>query len=465
MKKLIIIIALLFLPENSYAGVGKQMEKLWKGLGAESSTNATGFYMGQHSGNFSAGSMYWARPKKNRPLITVNMPNFEFDTKCFNSGVASFGGLDFISGPELKQKLTGMVQQTGMMFVYLGISSVSPVLSETLQEVYSKLQELGGLLADECTATKQIMAMTGDSLVQKGAMSQDMYTKLQTKLGLKGGLSKVYKDFPKGSGDALDKIADSTQNEKGVSKYQLVDLNIAWDALKNFSDEKNEVKEMLMTLSGTIIIKKNAKDKDGAPDIRYISSTVTDAAMLNSILKGDGSFRKLSCDKDKNKCLDVKSKDEYISIEDSLIQKVVNEFGEYKASIEEDRDIKKSSQALLAKTGMPLFKTYEVMYRYTNGNPDPQMSLISEIAATKILTNYLSDSLTTVTEAANNLQVAATEELKAFKDSLYKAQQMVNQYELENAANYKTQLAIIERGERIEGYINKSTSNTAKLNS
>ena len=465
MKILIIIFTLLILPIKSYAGPGKQMEKLWKSLGAESATNATGFYTGQHSGSFSAGSMYWARPKKNRPLVTVNMPNFEFDTKCFNSGVASFGGFDFISGPELKQKLTGMVQQAGMMFVYLGISSVSPVLSETLQEVYSKLQELGGLLADECTATKQIMAMAGDSLAQKGAISQDMYTKLQTKLGLKGGLSKVYQDFPKGSGKALDEIADSTKNEKGVSKYQLVDINIAWDALRNFSNESTDVKEMLMTLSGTIIIKKNPKDADGMPDIRYISSTVTDAAMVNAMLKGDGSFRKLFCKKGEEKCIQIQNKDEYISRDDSLIQKVINEFVEYKGSIEEDRDIKQNSQVLLAKTGMPLYKMYETMYKYTNGNPDPQMSLISEIAATKILTNYLSDSLSQMTEAANNLQIAATEELKAFKDSLYKSQQIVNQYELENAANYKTQLAIIERGERIESHINKTTSNTAKLNS
>ena len=292
-----LILASTLLSATALASVQNDLAKVWTSLGGESVSNGAHYYNGQKAGHYTMGSMYFARQKKNRPLISVNMPEIDFDKSCYSQGVLNFGGMSFISGDELKNKMTSISQQAGLMFVYLGISSISPVIGETLQEVYSKLQELGGFLADECQAAKQIVSFAGDTMSQHSEMAKDIFSKTTHAQGKGKDLSSAYRQFPSGKSAALKSAAEKDES------FILEDVNLAWKAIDKLKIESKEVKELMMTMSGTVIIKAPSNDS-GMPTFQYISSAVTSPVNLEALLKGNKDMRVLTCG-ESDKCLAV----------------------------------------------------------------------------------------------------------------------------------------------------------------
>jgi conjugative transfer pilus assembly protein TraH len=91
-----------------------------------------------------------------------------------------------------------------------------------------------------------------------------------------------------------------------------------------------------------------------------------------------------------------------------------------------------------------------VIYQYTNANPEYEQGVFVEIVAWNILYNYLSDTLKQVTEAANNLQIAASTQLNEFKQSLIQTQKMLTDLEMKDLSRYEMQLFLINRAESYE---------------
>lgn len=428
--------------------IANELGNIWTSLGGQSVSNAPNYYKGQKAGHYTMGSMYFARPKKNRPLVSVTYPEFDFDNSCYSQGVLNFGGASFISGEELKNKLNSIAQQSGMMFAYLGLSSISPVFSEALQEVYSKLQELGGFLADECQAAKQIVSFAGDKLSQHSEKAKDIFTKMRLNKGENNDLSNLYKQFPSGKSEALKEAAEKDET------LIIEDVNLAWKALSKLKITNNEIKEFMMTVSGTIIIKAPENDTR-PPKFQYISSKVTSPSLLDALLKGKQSIKIISCydhnnHPDHNKCLIVSEKNKFLEEKDSFEKKVLDFFDLIKEALVEDKELRDDAKHFLANAGIPAYAIYEKLYQYTSGNPEYEQGVLVEIVAWNILYNYLHDMLSEVNEAANNLQISASSELKEFKESLRSAQKLLAEHEMKDLSRYKLQLFMVKRAESME---------------
>ena len=90
------------------------------------------------------------------------------------------------------------------------------------------------------------------------------------------------------------------------------------------------------------------------------------------------------------------------------------------------------------------------MYQYTNANPEYEQGVFIELVAWNILYNYLSDTLKQVTEATNNLKLAAAPQIAEFKASLIRTQKMLNDLEMKDLSRYKMQIFLINRAENYE---------------
>ena len=99
---------------------------------------------------------------------------------------------------------------------------------------------------------------------------------------------------------------------------------------------------------------------------------------------------------------------------------------------------------------MPSYAIYDLLYQFTNGNPEYEEGIFIEVVAWNLLYNYLSDLLKEVNEAANNLQIAASDELKEFRASLRSSQEMLANHEMNEHARYKLQLFMVKRAEHME---------------
>ena len=456
MKKVInLLIVLSLISSITKASVQNDLSKVWNGLGGESITNDAHFYKGQKAGHYTMGSMYFARQKKNRPLISVNPPEIDMDKSCYNQGVLNFGAISFISGDELKNKLTSISQQAGLMFAYLGISSISPVIGETLQEVYSKLQELGGFLADECQVAKQIVSLTGDKLSQHSEQAKDIFSKMHLSQGKDKDLSSSYKKFPEGKSGALNDAA--AKDERLI----LEDVNLAWRAIDKLKIDSQELKELMMTISGTVIIKA-AKNDGGMPTFQYISSTVTSPSVLEALLKGGKDMKMIGCS-ESSKCLDVNEQNKFIEEANSFDRRVTKYLDLIQDALKEDKELEISAKKFLANAGLPAYAIYDVLYQFTNGNPEYEQGIFVEVIAWNILYNYLSDMLREVNEAANNLQISASDELKEFKESIRAAQHLLANHEMKDISRYKLQLFLVKRAESMEDSIANEVSEAMNM--
>ncbi|MEQ9115665.1 MAG: conjugal transfer protein TraH [Rickettsiales bacterium] len=459
-KKLIIFITAINLALPSYAGGFKDVGKLWNKSGKLNfaSTNSPTYYKGQRAGHYTMGSMYFAREKKNRPLINVRFPEIDFDKSCYSQGVLNFGGMSFISGKELMSKLQGIVSQAGMMFVYNGISSISPVIGETLQEVYSKLQEVGGFLADECQAAKALNGMIGDVFTGHSSLAQSISSRFGQSKGEKSDLSSAYKDYPRGRKETLEKAAQKDES------LILEDINLAWKALDKLGKDK-DIKEFMMSVSGTIIIHAPKSDEQ-QPEFQYISPNITSPDMLKTLLKGGNDLPILKCGESK-KCLHVLDDKKTIDRKESFEFKVTEYFEKFRAAIQADEEIAEGSDVhnFLSSSGLPVYKIYDVIYQYTHSNPEYEQGVFVEVVAWNILYNYLSDTLKEVTEAANNLKIAAGPQLKEFRESLLHAQKMLTDLEMKDLNRYKMQLFLVNRAENYEKSIAQEISKLYSMRS
>jgi conjugative transfer pilus assembly protein TraH len=444
MHKYLFLVLILF-SQQSFAGAYKDFGALWNKSGGSSATTSPQYYKGQKAGHYTMGSMYFAREKKNRPLMSVRFPEFEFDKSCYAQGVLNFGGVSFISGEELMNKLQTIVTQAGMMYVYQGISSISPVIGETLQEVYSKLQEVGGFLSDECQAARTVNGIIGDAFTQHSSIAQNIATRFGQNTGDKKDLSSSYKDYPKGKKEALEKASSIDDS------LLLEDINLAWKALEKLGSQDKDLKEFMMSVSGTIII--HAAEDNKQPEFQYISSNITSPNLLKALLKGGDDLPIIKCINDNSKCLQVESASRNIEKKDSFEYKVSEYFVKFKDAIENDEDISERNSdvhSFLSSSGLPVYKIYDVLYQYTNSNPQYEQGVFVEIVAWNILYNYLSDTLKQVTEAANNLKIAAAPQLQEFKSSLIRTQKMLTDLEMKDISRYKMQLFLINRAEHFE---------------
>ena len=455
-EKLLIIISLSLLfgilqSNEARADVYKGASSLWNSLGGKSVSTGADIYRTQSGGHVTLGSVYLTNTQKHRPIISVNHPEISLKSPCVGSSVINLGGLSHISGEELKNKAQTIIQSAGLGFVYLGLSSVSPVLSETLQEVFSKIQEMGGFLNDECNTGMAIANFAKDKVAEhfSGKQRQIVDHEMSSK-GDKTDLSSVYKKMPKGSGEKIEEIAKKNPEKR------LVNVNLAWDSLKKLGTD-TKTKNLMMTLSGTIIIHENKNNKDGEPVIQYIAPKIVNPELLEALLKGSKDIKILGCS-DNEKCLKVKEDSEKLGAEDGFEYRVAQYFKKFGNALEEDKDLDSETQNFLAKSSMPVFMMYDGLWLKTDGHPEVEAGILIEITAWNILYHYLTDLINESIDAANNYTIGAITELSQYKESLLKTREMLNNHQLRDNNRHKLQVMLVSRSEHMNKVMNEETT-------
>lgn len=195
-------------------------------------------------------------------------------------------------------------------------------------------------------------------------MAKNIYAKMNLSHGKNNDLSSSYRDFPNDKKNLLEKAAEKDE------RMLLENVNLAWKSLEKLkmnNADSRELKELMMTISGTIIITSNG---NGMPNYQYISSKVTNPSLLEALTKGNRNMKVLQCNGDNTKCLKVSENDKYIRQEDRFEERVVGFLNKIRTALEEDKELEENEQHFLANSGLPAYTIYEKLYQYTNGNPE-----------------------------------------------------------------------------------------------
>ena len=290
--KLILIITIF----GSHVTFGSGIEKLMKYAspdGTMSNVNKGAIINDQLGGYMTGGSVILRgpRPKTLQPL-TIQTPKFAFNA-CTGSADFRFGGLSYISAKEFTQFFKNTATAAGSYAVKMFIKSACPQCEDIMSYLETVARDINGMMMDQCSMGEAI----------GGGIYNALSSGNQQKCLMQGNIDKSSKDMY----EATDKCKNNpdrygTKGEEDELKSLLGnEFNLVWKALGKGSGGDLDFKELIMSVSGTIIGRKI----DGSFHFSNRPSLVLNNDLLEQYIgvhKKAGKVKLYKCDENK-KCL------------------------------------------------------------------------------------------------------------------------------------------------------------------
>lgn len=229
------------------ANVGTEMQTWFDSMSGFTNTTPPSSYKGQTLNGYSAGGFYARTPVKTYQLGSMTPPSL--DIGC--------GGIDLTAGAFSfinKQALIGLFQNIGTSLSYaflLAIQSSMPDMANLFKNLQDVANKVNAMQVNSCQMTKGIPFVEGADL-------SDNMSKVFTHIA--GEKTNIFSD----AFDSLKKLATDPIGRKQVADAesaahpQNANLfspgNVVWEALKNVQGLDDQDRQLLMSLTGTIII-------------------------------------------------------------------------------------------------------------------------------------------------------------------------------------------------------------------
>ena len=283
-----LILSLLLASSTSSADVGDDMRDLFDTLGAYGNVSAPRMISSQTRNVASFGSLYYRAPRRTYNVASVTYPSWR--AGC--GGIDVYGGsFSFINKEQFVQYLRNIASNSVGLAFKMALSSISPELSKTLEDLQKSTEALNRFNLDSCEAAQALVkgdvgtAMLGGetSCRNLGTFLNNFSDGAEARLmcSSQSDVNKVKKAVQKDSGDAA-----------AAAPIEFTDGNMAWRILEDIGGLDDDFREVLMSMTGTYIFAPAA----GGP--RYVPPTIVGTKDLLA-----GPLRLLKCsDSD---CTDV----------------------------------------------------------------------------------------------------------------------------------------------------------------
>jgi hypothetical protein len=287
------LIIVAFGSHTSFASGIDKLMKYAAPLGSMSNVNKAAIINDQQGGYMTGGSVILRapRPKTLQPL-TIQTPKFAYDA-CTGSADFRFGGLSYISSREFTQFFKNMGTAAGAYAVKMLIKSACPQCEDIMSYMETVARDINGMMMDQC-AGAQALAKGAFSMLNAGD---------QQKCLMKGNIGKSNKDMY----EASDKCKSNPDrhgeagDEDELKSLLGNEFNLVWKALGKGSGGDLDFKELIMSISGTIIGRKI----DGSFHFNNKPSLVLNNDLLEQYIgvhKKSGKVNLYQCDENQ-KCL------------------------------------------------------------------------------------------------------------------------------------------------------------------
>ena len=287
------LIIVAFGSHTSFASGIDKLMKYAAPSGSMSNVNKAAIINDQQGGYMTGGSVILRapRPKTLQPL-TIQTPKFAYDA-CTGSADFRFGGLSYISSREFTQFFKNMGTAAGAYAVKMLIKSACPQCEDIMSYMETVARDINGMMMDQC-AGAQALAKGAFSMLNAGD---------QQKCLMKGNIGKSNKDMY----EASDKCKSNPDrhgeagDEDELKSLLGNEFNLVWKALGKGSGGDLDFKELIMSISGTIIGRKI----DGSFHFNNKPSLVLNNDLLEQYIgvhKKSGKVNLYQCDENQ-KCL------------------------------------------------------------------------------------------------------------------------------------------------------------------
>lgn len=286
----------LMVPNTQAGDAG--MQKLFDDMGAFGNAGGPGAYRAQGMNIVSGGNLFMRVPQRNYKIAQVALPSLKYG--C--------GGIDLFAGSFSfigKEQIVSMMKNIGTSAVSyafkLALDSISPEIHKVLTELQEVAQAMNSTNINSCEAGQAI----ANGFKTDWQSTKAYYAKVS------GPVTGLFDDHS----DARDKTqGDGAKAEQVHSavvdpamQRKIKPGNVAWRALSELPGLDTKDKQLLMSLSGTVVLTSKIED---APDYKPPMNIT-----LEQFVRGDDSG-KLSV----YRCTDGTNPDECLSLGDELIE-------------------------------------------------------------------------------------------------------------------------------------------------
>jgi conjugative transfer pilus assembly protein TraH len=382
---------------ESYANMHESLENAFQRLGASNNVTGPGAsYNDQVGGFYTAGSVFSRGKTVNANLMSLQMPHYR--SGC--GGIDLFmGGLSFINAQEFLHLLRNIGSNASGYAFNLALATITPQIKSVLDDLSAKVQQMTNHSITSCEAAATLV---GGVWPQSDASSQLLCNAMSKDLSLATDWAQSRQRC--GAGGQRDATTAQKSNLSGYRDVLGDEFNLAWKALKKnvFLSSDSRLAEFFMTISGTIVSRKNVA---GNLEMREFSSKSSDGDLISALLTGGQPVQVYRCDAvGEDECLNPSVSAETLPRERSLSYKVDLLVNGIHQNLLQDKSLTSEQQAFVNSTMIPILRIMAVEMAFKAGGSPLSMSTYKDAIAHDILLQYLDDVMDLVWSSTTHLK-------------------------------------------------------------
>lgn len=451
MKKGLISVFMLALSFQSIASVSSDLDNFFNGIGYASNTTSPAAFESQAAGFFGGGSLYARGQVRQYQLVQLDLPSYR--AGC--GGIDLFtGSMSFLSEQKLVDLGKSVMSNGGAYAVDVMLASTVPELKQVRDYLQQLEQAANHASVNSCEMAQNLVG----GLWPKTAASQQKICKDQGTLGKEGLFSDYVKARMECSGSGFDKALEKASKDESTKKQVVLNKNLVWSILqtKSFLSADRELAEMLMSLTGTLIINKEGK-------VTQVPSLADNADLISALIGGDSGNHQAKIwrckdEGSQSQCLQVSLEDLTIPETSTLTYRVRDIIRTINLKLSNDEKPGKREINFLSMVSLPVMKFLSVLLSTQYASAAVDIEEYAMLIAQDLMTNYLSGLLTEVGNATAGSEL--NEDLvKDIQKRIHLASTKVAALDPKVGRKLQEKLALIEHMARIEKQVAGTLSN------
>lgn len=285
MRRLFLIL-LLAVKSAAHAGIQEDLNSFFTGINLASNVTSPAAFESQAAGFFGAGSLYARGAVRQYQLVQLDLP---FARAGCGGIDMHLGSLSFLSEQKLIDLGKAVMSNTGAYAVDVLLASTVPELKQ-VRDYLQQLQQLANQASlNSCQMAQNLVG----GVYPKTAESQQKICKDQAAMGKEGLVSDYVKARNECANNGFRQVMDKAEVDPERKKQVVLNKNIVWSILKekSFLGLDKELAEMVMSLTGTLII-----DKDGR--VTHVPSLAASPQFIQTLLTGGQGAKRWRCEEE-----------------------------------------------------------------------------------------------------------------------------------------------------------------------
>ena len=410
MKRAVAVVLMSAITCQALADVSTDLDSFMNGIGYASNVTSPQAFQSQAAGYYGGGSLYARNAVRQYQLVTLDMPDYR--AGC--AGIDLYAGsLSYISGDKLVNLGKQIMTNGGAYAVDVMLATTVPQLKQVRDYLQSTVQKVNQMSVNSCEAAQTLVG----GLYPKTAASQQKICNDQRRMA-KEGLGQDYVVARMDcAGNGFKETMENAANDPVMKKQVVLNKNIVWSLLReqSFLADDTELAELVMSLTGTLIIDKEGRVTN-VPSLASSSSLIQ--ALIGRANSGSQTAKIWHCSDD-TRCLSVTLTDVTISEASSLSGRVRQLIASLDQHVKDDTKPTATEQNFLAMTPMPILKFVTVLNSAQYGDASVDLEEYSTLIAQDMMQQYLGELFEAVSNATqgSSLNEALLDDIRKRIDS------------------------------------------------